>query len=240
MEIAPRPVEKMRTKLPNDTALVEPGQPMVGSLQERALTHVHAPARVCSGVILGKKLVATAHQCVGDAVQGVRPTPKGEEFYVEVASSSFTWTRRTVVAAVVAGCEWERLDIALLVLSEPMEWVKPLRIIAVPQTGFRAQALGFGQCGGTSHGVSERVGQVLRRENAEIEVDVPLCSGDVGGPLVDPVTGDLLGLISHQNSPTLRSTTIMRLDTSPVHALLQQAAAVAAEPGKAFEPVSCE
>src|SRR5437879_5628596 len=54
-------------ELPEDEQVVEPSHPAVGTTQERALAHVHTPKATCSGVVLGPRLVMTAHQCVGEA-----------------------------------------------------------------------------------------------------------------------------------------------------------------------------
>ncbi|HEY8072986.1 MAG TPA: hypothetical protein VIF62_02725, partial [Labilithrix sp.] len=74
-----------------------------------------------------------------------------------------------------------------------------------------------------------------------VVIDVPLCRGDVGGPVVE---GEgVIGLISHRDDPEgspLRTTTIARLDTRSALELLAQAKEVAggADASK-LAPVKC-
>lgn len=234
-------------ELPDDEQIVEPSQPAVGSTQERALAHVHTPKGTCSGVVIGARLVVTAHQCVGEStgVAIIAPTSK---FFVEVATSGFTWTKRQVAYVVTPGCVWEKLDLAMLVLTENVEWVQPLRVTTSPPPGPKMQALGFGHCAGETRGLSNRVGELLRREGDALVVDLALCRGDVGGPLVDVMSGDVFGIISHQDDPDdthHRTTTVVRLDTTPARALQAQAGALATteaskRDGVKLDAVACE
>src|SRR5512143_3151973 len=82
-------------ELPSDEQVVEPEHPMVQTPQERATAHVHTPKDVCSGIVIGPKLVMTAHQCVPDA-RGVVAVPDkvNASFRVQGASTSLTRTAR--------------------------------------------------------------------------------------------------------------------------------------------------
>ncbi len=227
------------TALPSDERVVEPDRPLVATKQERALVHVHAPdGSVCSGVVMGARFVATSQQCVAE--------PKGaselaREYRVEIASSALTWTARRAKWAIVPACEPGELDAALLVLAEPAPWVEPLRVVSAPPPGGAVQALGFGTCAGETRARASRFGVVRARVSDEVVVDVPLCRGDVGGPVVE---GDgVIGLASHRDDPEgspLRTTTIVRLDTMQARELLAQAKAVA-DGGDASKlaPVAC-
>jgi hypothetical protein len=228
--------------LPNDAQIVEPSQPAVATTQERALVHVHTPTRTCSGVVVAPRIVVTAHQCV-DGVGPLAIAPS-VEFYVEIATSTLTWTKRRVTFVVAPACGWHDLDIVALVLDESVEGVHPLRVMTAPPPGENMQALGFGHCRGETRGLSNRTGQLLRRDSDALVVDVALCRGDVGGPLVDPSSGDLYGLISHQDDPdesTHRTTTIARLDTTPARELVAEADQLAQMPDSTkLAPVACE
>jgi hypothetical protein len=229
-------------ELPSDIEIVEPSQPAVGTPQERALAHVHTPDGVCSGVVLSPRVVVTAHQCIAGA-NGARAVAPSTAFYVEVASSTMTWTRRTVTHVVTGSCEWHKLDIAALVVSEPIEWVVPLRVTTAPPPGATLQALGFGRCAGETRGLSNRTGELLSREGDAIVLDVPLCRGDVGGPVVDS-GAQVLGLVSHQDDPdnaARHTTTIVRLDTTPARAVVAQAHTFADKgDGAPRDAVACE
>jgi hypothetical protein len=217
--------------LPADSEVVEPDRPAAETKQERALVHIHGPdGLVCSGVVLGPRVVATAQQCVKGEGKGVTLLPAGREYRVEIASSTLTWTVRKAKYAVVPSCGWDDLDVALLVLSEPVPWVQPLKIGSAPGTGARVQALGFGHCAGRATTMKERVGVVRSRVSEAFVIDVPLCKGDTGGPVVDGTAADIIGLISHRDDPEgspLRTTTIARLDTTSARELLAQAQQIA-------------
>lgn len=231
--------------LPNDTEVVEPERPAAETKQERALVHIHGPnGLVCSGVVLGPRVVATAQQCLKGEAKGVTLLPAGREYRVEIASSTLTWTNRKARYAIVPGCGWEELDVALLVLSEAAPWVQPLKVASTPGTGGRVQALGFGQCAGKATSMKERVGVVRSRVSEAFVIDVPLCRGDTGGPVVDGTAGDIIGLISHRDDPEgspLRTTTIARLDTTSARDLLAQAQQIAdGSDATRAQPTACK
>jgi hypothetical protein len=80
--------------------------------------------------------------------------------------------------------------------------------------------------------MSERNGTVRSRVSQAVVIDVPLCKGDVGGPVVTGPEGegDVVGLISHRDDPEgspLRTATIARLDTTFARDLLVQAKSLA-------------
>ena len=230
--------------LPNDSEIVEPGRPAADTRQERALVHIHGPnGVVCSGVVLGPSVIATAQQCLKGEGRGVTLLAAGRAYKIEIASSTMTWTSRSAKYAVLPSCDWTDLDVGLLILDTPVPWVQPLKVTSAPGTGGRVQALGFGRCAGRSVTMKERVGTVRSRGSEAVVVDVPLCKGDVGGPVTDGPDGDVIGLISHRDDPEgspLRTTTIVRLDTSSARELLAQGQQITegADATKAT-PVAC-
>jgi hypothetical protein len=222
--------------LPSDEQIVEPEHPLVDSKPERATVHVHTPKRACSGVVMGPRVVVTARQCVG-ADRGAYVVDPKEEYKVEVASSSLTWTTRRVTHVITGGCDWEDLDVAALVLSEPVAWVAPLKIVSAPGTGAKVTALGFGRCG------RNRIATVLSGDSDDFVIDTPLCKGDVGGPVIDGHE-EIVGLVSHQDDPEgspRKTTTIARIDTTPAREILAAAerAAKGADVTK-DAPVACK
>lgn len=213
-------------ELPSDDVVTEPEHPAVGSKQERALVHIHGPNGVCSGVVLGPRLVATAQRCLKGEPKGLKEIAQDREYRVEIASSTLTWTNRRARFAILPDCRWRELDLAILVLGEPVPWVQPLKVMSAPGTGGSVQALGFGHCAGQKESLKERIGTVRSRDSEAIVIDVPLCKGDTGGAVVDGADGDVIGLISHRDDPEgspLRTTTIARLDTGRARDLLAQA-----------------
>lgn len=231
-------------ELPNDDVVVEPEHPAVGSKQERALVHIHGPNGVCSGVVLGPRLVATAQRCLKGEPKGLKEIAQDREYRIEIASSTLTWTNRKAKLSVLPDCRWHELDLGILVLAEPVPWVQPLKVASAPGTGGKVQALGFGHCSGQKESIKERVGTVRNRDSDAIVIDVPLCKGDTGGAVVDGTEGDIIGIISHRDDPEgspLRTTTIARLDTTEARELLSQAKQLAdgTDPTK-LQGVACK
>jgi Trypsin len=214
--------------LPNDEEIVEPDHPAVDTKEERALVHIHGPeGTICSGVMLGPRIVATAQQCLKGEVKGATAIGSSREYRVEIASSTLTWTVRRPKYAILPSCDAEDLDVGILVLSEPAGWVEPLKVVSAPATGANVRALGFGRCAGDKALMKvARAAGVRSRAAEAVVIDAPLCRGDVGGPGVDGRDSGIVGLISHRDDPDgspLRTTTITRLDTVQARELLEQA-----------------
>ncbi|MBX3226790.1 MAG: trypsin-like serine protease [Labilithrix sp.] len=209
---------------------VEPEHPAAETKQERALVHIHAPeGRVCSGVVLGPKLIATAQRCLKGLERGVNVLGAGadKELRVEVASSTLTWTNRKGRYVVLPQCDESELDVGIIVLDDVVPpLASPLRIVSAPDTGGRVQALGFGRCKGSSKVMKERTGLVRFRDSQTVTIDVTLCKGDRGGPVVDGRDAEVIGLISHRDDPEgspNHTATIARLDTVSALRLKEQA-----------------
>lgn len=222
----------------------EPERPLADSKQERALVHIHGPKNiVCSGVVVDAKIVATAQRCLRGQGKGVIELGAGKEYRVEVASSTLTWTNRKAKYAIVPECEPGDVDLALLVLEEAAPALAaPLKIISAPNTGAHVDALGFGRCAGSSTQVKERTGSVRSRESQSLSIDIPLCRGDWGGPVIDGRDGNVIGVISRRDSPRdspLKTTKVARLDTLVARDLIAQARD-ASEGKPAAQAVACK
>lgn len=215
------------TRDSDDDDFAEPEHPAAATKQERAMVHIHGPKGViCSGVVVGPKLVATAQRCVRDLPRGATALDAEHEFRVEVASSTLTWTNRKAKMAVLPRCDEGELDVAILVLEEAVPaLVVPLQVASAPDAGARVNALGFGHCPG-SKPAAERMVTVRSRAGAKVVVDMPLCKGDVGGPVIDGREGEVIGLISQRDDPEgspLKTTAVARLDTTGSRHLVTQA-----------------
>lgn len=200
--------------------------------QERALAHVHTPTHVCSGVVIGPKLIATAHQCFAPEIKDVYRVPDKDKdaFHVEVASSTLTWTTRRVVAVVTPSCEWRFIDMAILVLDDVVPpLAQPVTITSAPGAGGSARALGFGKCKGDDKPFSARIGPVRAARNRSILIDLVLCQGDVGGPVFDTSANGFVGVVSSRGElPDDRQrTSIIRFDTAVARKVLDLANTVA-------------
>ena len=96
--------ETNRKKDLSEDDLVEPQHPVAETKQERALVHIHGPAgRVCSGVVIGPRLVATAQRCFRGMEKGVLTLGGEHEYRVEVASSDSSRSRRSRRPGRIAG-----------------------------------------------------------------------------------------------------------------------------------------
>lgn len=223
---------------------IEPEHPLADTKQERALVHIHGPGGiVCSGVVLEPKIVATAQRCLRGQGKGIVALGPGQEYRIEVASSTLTWTNRKAKYAIVPNCEDGDVDLAFLILDEAAPALAaPLKIISAPSTGARVDALGFGHCAGSAKSPKERSGTVRSRESQSLSIDIPLCRGDAGGPVIDGRDGDVIGVISRRDSPRespLKTTKVARLDTTVARDLVAQAREVSA--GKADgQAVACK
>ncbi len=228
-------------ELPSDAEVTEPAQPFVATPEERVLAHIHTRKGVCSGIVLSPRLVATAHQCLGGDTQGVQKVSGDSR--VEIASGTLAWTNRAASYSVAPACTWDKLDLAVLVLAEPADWVKPLPSGTAPDPGAKVQALGFGRCRGEAQGIRDKAGSIVSVESDAIVIDVGLCKGDVGGFVIDG-GGSFLGIVSHQDDPDpspRHTTTIFRADTSAARALVAQAKSVAdGADAAAQQPITCQ
>lgn len=208
---------------------IEPEHPLAETKQERATVHIHGPEnRVCSGVVVGPKSVATAQRCLRGLGAGAHANA---DFRIEVASSALTWTNRKGKYVVLPSCDEKEIDVGIIVLDEAVPaFAAPLKIVSAPDTGGRVQALGFGRCKGAQKIAKERTGTVKNRDSHDVVVDITLCKGDRGGPVVDGRESELIGLISHRDDPEgspLRTANIARLDTVWARDLMKQASALA-------------
>ena len=227
----------------NPSEIFEPEHPAVQTREERALVHIHTPQTVCSGAVIGPKLILTAQRCLRGA-KGPVPEGEREKYRVEVASSTLTWTERSITYLVVPDCEWEKLDMAILVLDRPMDWVEPLKFAVPPGPGAGASGYGFGKCPDEKTPPVKRTGEIVTNDGDEIIVNIPYCRGGNGGPLIGKASNQIIGVVSHREDPNRaaprRNTASFRVDTKTGRALKEQAEQIAqtgALPGK---QIACE
>lgn len=230
-------------ELDNDDEIVEPDRPMVGTAEERALVHVHAGKEVCSGAMVSQRVVLTSHQCFRSQ-RGVGVVGKDlDSVKVEIASSALTWTERQGKYVFAPSCDWKELDLVAIVLTQPAEWVKPLRVSQSPGAGAKVDALGFGRCAGEGARLKPKPAQVLSVEGDAIILGVALCRGDVGGPIIDGAGSHVVGLVSRRDDPEgspRKTTTAVRLDTAWARNLVARAEAVANGGEVPTGPFGCE
>jgi hypothetical protein len=226
----PAPDQPRSGELEEDENVIEPDHPAVKTPQERALVHLHTPVHTCSGMVVGPRLIATAHQCFGPDVKGTFTVPEKDRdaYRVEIASSTLTWTVRRVQSVVTPGCDWKMLDLAIVVLDDVAP-TQPVGLATAPSPGAKVQALGFGKCRGDTKPFSGRTGTVVSRRDSELVVDVALCQGDLGGAVFDTGAGGYVGVISHKGDAgpkAVVATSIARFDTQRARDLMAAADAI--------------
>ena len=201
---------------------------------------MHAGATVCSGVVVDPRLVVTAHQCVAPDGRGVVPA---EGVRVEISSSTLSWTERAVRDVIVPDCAWQTLDMAVLVLAEPVAWVPEWKASSAPGPGGNVDALGFGNCSADPKPARQRSAAVLDSERDAFVMDVGMCKGDVGGPVFDVASGGVVGIVSHQDDPDgspRHTTTATRLDAPVPRDLYAQAVAFVRDGKRPKSGLSCK
>jgi hypothetical protein len=227
-------------ELPEDMKIIEPSQPATATPQQKALVHVHAGGKVCSGVVVDPQLVVTAHQCVAPDGRGVVPA---EGVRVEISSSTLSWTERAVRDVIVPDCTWQTLDLAVLVLADPVAWVAEWPASSAPGPGGSVDALGFGNCSADPRSTRERSAAVLESERDALVFDVGMCKGDVGGPVFDVASGGVVGIVSHQDDPDgspRHTTTATRLDAPVSRDLFAQAVAFVKDGKRPTSALACK
>ena len=165
-----------------------------------------------------------------------------EGVHVEISSSNLTWTQRAVRDVIVPDCSWQTLDLAILVLSDPVAWVTSWPASSAPGPGGHVDALGFGTCSAGAP-ARQRSAAVLDSERDAFVFDLGMCRGDVGGPVFDEASGGVVGIVSHQDDPDgspRHTTTATRLDAQVSRDLYAQALAFAKDNVRPKTPLACK
>lgn len=179
---------------------------LVLSGEEDFVVRIVAPATTCSGTLIAEDLVLTAHHCVSVRDGAGRMLPAdldAEQLTVEVGSGHFPWAELPVKAVVSPGCGYAAGagDLAILVLTKKLRGVRfvPPALDYEPRAGDSVSHIGFGRCALSDDGVylkHRAAGLVNWVSKTGFRVNVPLCPGDSGGPVMLHASRVLIGVVS--------------------------------------------
>lgn len=219
---------------------------------EDFVVRIVAPATTCSGTLIAEDRVLTAHHCVSVRDGAGRLLPADldpDQLTVEVGSGHFPWAELPIRAIVSPDCGHAAGvgDLAILVLSKPLRGVRivPPALDREPALGDEISHIGFGRCALSDDGVylkHRAAGHVDSISKTGFRVNVPLCPGDSGGPVLLHASRVLIGVVSagamDGDESTPDRVEFSRLD--PFRALFANAARVAAGATMSeLPPVDC-
>ena len=217
-----------------------------------AVVRVVGPQMTCSGTLIADDLVLTAHHCVVErgahgefTAKALAPTA----IQVELGGDYLPWGNvgLTAVLAPTCGESGGRGDVAVLVLERKLVGMStiPLRE-AAPRTGERVYAAGFGRCALSPEGIRRREregGSVTSVSRGAFEVEASVCPGDSGGPVLDLLSREVVGVISlsamDYDEGTRGRSVFTRVDEMPKLVAYGRLVADGGDPSD-LPPLSCE
>jgi hypothetical protein len=172
---------------------------------EDAVVRVVGPQMTCSGTLIAEDLVLTAHHCIverrGHGEFTARLVPAAA-LQVELGGDYLPWGNVGIKAVLAPPCGegGGRGDVAVLVLERKLVGIATTSLRDdPPRTGDVVDPVGFGRCALSPEGIRRRQregGIVGAVSKATFEVEASVCPGDSGGPALDRVTREVVGVVS--------------------------------------------
>jgi hypothetical protein len=217
-----------------------------------AVVRVVGPHMTCSGTLIAEDLVLTAHHCVVERTAPGEPTAKSvapSSLQVELGGDYLPWGNvgLSAILAPTCGEAGGRGDLAVLVLERKLVGVATLALREEPpRAGERVYTEGFGRCALSPEGIRRRPregGAIASVSRGAFEVQASVCPGDSGGPVFDPRTHEVVGVVSlsamDYDEGTRGRSVFTRVDEMPKLVAYARLVADGADPGD-LPPLSCE
>ena len=117
---------------------------------------------------------------------------------------------------------------------------------AAPRAGELVYTAGFGRCALSPQGIRRREregGPIASVSQGAFEVEASVCPGDSGGPVLDPATHEVVGVVSlsamDYDEGTRGRSVFARVDEMPKLVAYGRLVADGADPGD-LPPLTCE
>jgi hypothetical protein len=217
-----------------------------------AIVRVVGPQMTCTGTLVAEDLVITAHHCVVDRNAQGAFTGKlvpASVVQIQLGGDYLPWgtVGAKTILAPPCGETGGRGDVAALVLERRLVGMATLVLSdQPPRAGQVVDSVGFGRCALSPEGIRRRPregGAIAAVSSGAFEADASICPGDSGGPVLDRVTREVVGVVSlsamDYDEATRARSVFARVDGTPKLVAYARLVADGADPAD-LPPLSCE
>jgi hypothetical protein len=224
--------------------------PMVAlASADDSIVRIVGPHTTCSGALVAEDLVLTAHHCVVGRTGAGTKLVAASSLQVELGGDYLPWGNVGIKAILAPPCgeAGGRGDVAVLVLERKLVGLMPIALRdAAPRAGDLVFTAGFGRCALSPQGIRRREresGPIASVTAGAFEAQASVCPGDSGGPVLDRVSREIVGVVSlsamdHDETTAGRSV-FARIDAMPKVVAYARQVADGADPAD-LPPLSCD